>query len=165
MKNRGKTHDLYFLEKENEMNTELIFYDRVSKGPALEIKENHIYAKSKDLGKTKLIVKEVGGKVSEISDRSKRLICNMKGVLDKEDLWLVVEKAVELDDIYLDTWGGYNCVSLLVDSTEKLQKKIGDLDVFLPEEELTVNNQKLGVAFFKDVDANIIFEFITVRRS
>lgn len=106
MKNRGKTHDLYFLEKENEMNTELIFYDRASKGPALEIKENYIYAKSKDLGKTKLIVKEVGGKVSEISDRSKRLICNMKGVLDKEDFWLVVEKAVELDDIYLDTWGG-----------------------------------------------------------
>lgn len=98
-------HDLYFYEE--DYPTEYIFYDSVNKQSGINLVDNTVYAKYLNKQRAIDFLKGIfGNKVIEENDK---LVCNMKGILDKKDYILVLERTIEPMATYLDN-SGYGIV-------------------------------------------------------
>lgn len=164
MYHKTDTHDLYFMEKPYHMNTELIFYDRVNEENGIFIQNQIIYATCTDLKIVEEAVRKVGIRnIEKVSDQE--IICNLKGIFDKKDYFVVFRREEILGEVVLDNMG-YGCVTLLVDSINKLIGKFSEDEIFYSKNEtLTVDSRVLNVAFLKIKGCNLIFEFICGERT
>ena len=159
MKFPDETHDIYFMKKENNINTEVIFYNRVNVFDQIKVQDNIIYAGSNNLEETEQVIKKLGGKGERSGDTFRG---NLKGILDKKDYIIIFQKKKNTE-AWLDNQG-YGCITLLVDSIEKVGARFKTDFFYSVEEELKVNSQFLNIAFVKSKSTDLIFELISVRK-
>lgn len=159
MKFPDETHDIYFMKKENNINTEVIFYNRVSVFDQIKVQNNIIHAGSNNLEETERIIKKLGGKGERRGDTFQ---ANLKGILDKKDYIIIFQKK-ENAEAWLDNQG-YGCITLLIDSIEKVGARFKTDFFYSEEEELKVNSQSLNIAFVKSKSTDLIFELISVKK-
>ena len=150
-----KTHDLYFYDN-NEIPIEYIFYDNVNESNNIIIKENNIFAKSNNFEATITFLKSLGRKV-DISDDT--IVCNLKGIVDKKDIWLILTKTDKNCSAYLDD-RGYGIVALL---TNNFNYRFNANTLITEDEELVVNNNNMIIKFVKDPSINLFFELIKMK--
>lgn len=155
---RQTTHDLYFFE--GDIPVEVIFYDEVADGTGMEVRGNVIYGKGSDLQAAKICLEKMGLPV-ELGEHE--LQCNLKGRLGRKDCFLKIGYSEQQEPAYLDR-AGYGCITLLLDSVDRLyEKRDCDFEVTEPEE-LEINHQLLKISFVKCKGTDLIFEFIAPGR-
>lgn len=158
MKFPEETHDIYFFRKENNINTEVIFYNRVNVSGQIKIQDNIIYAGSNNLEETEQVIKKIGG-TGEMSGNIFR--GGVKGILDKKDYIIIFEKKRNTE-AWLDN-RGYGCITLLVDSIEKVGARFKEDFYYSEKEKLKVNSRFLNIAFVKSKSTDLIFELISAK--
>lgn len=152
-------HNMYFMEKANEIPIEIIAYDKTNKCSLMEMEGNNVKIYIKNSAEISGVLKKLGAK--EIVNEKKYSI---KGIFDKGDLIinLVVEKSVEMS--YLDDHG-LGCITLLVDSTEKVREQLIALGTECSEiEEILVAGRILNVMFVSSKEREFIVEIISKKR-
>lgn len=159
MKYPEDDHDLYFMKKQGNINTELIFYERVNLPTQISVQGRKVFAGCRSLVEIEKVIIKLGGKGQRTGDT---FIANLKGIFDKEDYLIMFEERPCTEPCLDDS--GYGCVTLLVDSIEKISKKFDEEEFFCSSEELEVNSQFLNIAFVKPKCAELIFELISVRK-
>ncbi len=160
---RQEKCDMYFYE--GQLPVEIISYETVFEGTHLSVDMEHriIYAKSNDISVCANILKCIGTTLFEDNGLLK---CNLRGIFDKEDFWLVVSLTEEMKTVYLDD-KGFGCITFLVDRMEVVRnalRNVEGIDCITESEVLIVNNRKLEVCFLRLSALNVIFEFITPVR-
>ena len=148
-------HDLYFFE--DGYPTEYIFYDAVNSQSRIELVDNVLYGKYMNKQKAIDFLKGIfGEKVTEEGDN---IVCNMRGIIDKNDYMLILEKTTESIIPWLDD-SGYGIVTLV--NNVRFTKKPVD-GICTDYEVFKVNGKELEICFTKSNSTNIIFEIIKVR--
>lgn len=157
MRNPQNDHDLYFFDA--GYPTEYIFYDIVEKHGAIELKNNVIYGKYTNYNIAKKYLEGIFG--DRITVNNGTIVCNMRGVLDKQDYFLVLEKTGE-DNIvpYVDD-GGFGVIALLMNNKYSKAPEDG---ICTKYESLVVNNKELELCFTRTPSVNIIFEMIKISQ-
>ncbi len=148
-------HDLYFYEE--DYPTEYIFYDSVNEQSGIKLVDNIVYAKY--LNKQRAIEFLIGIFGNKVIEENDKIVCNMKGILDKKDYILVLERTIEPMATYLDN-SGYGIVTLINNSQFS---KIPIDGICTESEVLKVNGKELEICFTKADSTNIIFEMIKVK--
>lgn len=95
-------HDLYFYEE--GYPTEYLFYDEVKKQSQIQLIDDTIYGHYFDKERAIDFLKGIFG--NKVIENEGIITCNMKGILDKRDYILILEKCSEVIDSRLDD-GGY----------------------------------------------------------
>lgn len=166
MRKQQSFFDMYFFHEE-ALPVEVLFYDQVFFNNDLFVKfqRSTIYAQSSDLLACRKIFNLIGFKDLDIN--REYLKCNIKGIFDKRDFWLVVEKTENIELPYLDDHG-YGCIAFLVNDLEKIIQAANimeETEIFTEPEDMLVNGRNLQISFCRWKILNIIIEFIQpVRR-
>ena len=82
----------------------------------------------------------------------------IKGILDRQDYWLVINLNKERDEIFLDQQG-YGCITFIVNSFQNLCRCTQTGDYLSEADTICVNNQILKIVFYKSISIDIYFEF------
>lgn len=166
MHDKQEKHDLYFYN--GRLPIEIIAYEMTYEGEQLDvnIEERIFYAKSNDMPTCVNILRCLG--INEVIEEGSGLKCNLRGALDREDLWLNIVLEKNIKPAYLDDMG-FGCITFWVDSMEKVQKglrNVDGVDTLTSPEVIVVNSRKLEVSFLRLKCLNIIFELIVpVKRA
>lgn len=160
MQNWQENHDLYFFTKKGELPTELIFYDTVEGKTDIVVKENVIYGEYRNKDKAFSFLQKIFGEGYKIFQEGKKLVCNLRGVLDKQDVWLVLTPVEVSKKTYLDE-SGYGAIALLTSSLYHGNPEVAEYTEY---ETLRVNNKNLNICFVRSDEINIIFELIMLER-
>ncbi len=155
-----KVHDMLFFEGEG-INIEVILYDKISRRSQVQLGVDTIYAECTNIGKIATCFNEIG--ITDGRRTKKGIIFNLKGWLDKKDIYLEINEQAKSMDTYLD-YEGYGCVTLLVDSLSGLNVISDAENLVTQAESINVNQRSLDVCFWKNTGLNIIFEFITAGK-
>lgn len=103
MRSWQEDHDIYFFQDENSLPIEYIFYDTVGPKNNIIVKDDVILGNYKSKDEACLFLESIFGKrVISIGDRIR---CNMKGILDKRDVWLELQPGYN-SSVFLDDKGG-----------------------------------------------------------
>lgn len=157
MRNPQDNHDLYFFDIGYPV--EYIFYDTVAKHGSIELKNNVVYGKYTSLSMAKKYLETIFG--DKIIVKNGVIECNMRGILDKQDYLLILEKSEDNNVIpYVDD-GGFGVIALLVNNEYSKAPEDG---ICTRYESLTVNNKDLEICFTRSNSVNIIFEMIKIHR-
>ncbi len=155
-----KKHDLYFFEG-GGMDVEVIFYDDVSGKSDIRLDTDTIYAECMDLERTASYFQKIG--IAAEKRFRQGMVYNLKGWLGKKDTWLEIQKQTKFQEVFLDD-EGYGCVALLVDSLSDLRNLSDERNLVTRVEPINIYQRHLDVCFWKNMDLNIIFEFITAGK-
>jgi len=91
---------------------------------------------------------------------------NLRGILDKTDKILRIEKEDHMpNDLYLDT-KGYGCITLYVNSFNNFHNGLtfGEGWQITMPQKFVVNNKELEIVFVKFKSINCFFELISLKR-
>lgn len=159
LKNKQPTHDLCFMEREDDIPIEVIGYDKVN------INKSNEYVK--DLFKIEVGENEGFLEVFRAlnADKIGKNLFLLRGKLDKRGIRINCCKGdFEDNEIYLDD-KGFGCITLLVDSIKKTEKEMKKYNLKCSEvSELEVNNKRLYIFFVTtERKTDIIIEFIGFR--
>lgn len=155
MKKNQATHDLYFYESDFPM--EYIFYDYVNRKSDIFLKDGKVYGLySNKKNAIDFLIGIFGEKVQENDDE---IICNMKGILDKQDYILILRKTESTCASFLDD-SGYGVLTLV---TSSKFSKIPDDGICTETEMLEINGKELDICFTRSESTNVIFEIIKIR--
>lgn len=157
MRNWQEDHDLYFCENGCSFPIEYIFYTTVGNATNVTIKEDVIEGNYKTKEGACLFLESIFGK--KCISVGNKIICNMRGILDKQDFLLELSPGYN-DTVFLDDKGG-GTVALITNSPYKMNNKN---ITFTGYEKLTVNDRNLNICFVRSDEINIIFELIMVER-
>ncbi len=150
-------HDLYFFDK--DIPVEYILYDKIGEPGDIRVIDDRIHGKYTDINKAAAFLESLFGK-RNVAVNGDLVECNMKGVIDRRDYFLVLSKS-EKDDItsFLDD-GGYGIPALIVN------KDINDIvnGNITEREHLEVNGKDLVLCFARSMYTNVIIEMIKVCR-
>lgn len=159
--------DMYYFDE--VMPVEVLFYNEVFTGNVIfmEPDKRTVHARSTDLEICRNILKCIGFKEETICKQN-NLKFNIKGIFDKSDYWICIEKASSVSTSHLDDQG-YGCIAFLVDNLENLRNEIGnrqEIDVLTEPEDIIINGRCLKIFFVLFKVLNVIFEFIMpIRRT
>lgn len=154
MLNKQADHDLYYYDY--EIPVEYIFYDETTDASGIERDGNVFRAHYSDFDKAVSFLTGIFGK--KVSVSGEEIHCNMKGILDKTDIMLILAKGEGDMKTYLDATG-YGVATLI--NNGKFNKV--PEDGFCTEHEvITVHNRELDICFTGAGCVDIIFEIITV---
>lgn len=153
-----ETHDIYYFEPKMEMPVEFIFYPYAGKSSKVEKKGNIIYVS----GRKGVIIMEslrkIGFRFLQWDSINNIIRCNIKGILDRQDYWLIINLKKERHKVFLDD-KGYGCITFLVNSFKNLYT-CAELGDYLSEPaEVCINKQRLDIIFYKNSNIDIFFEF------
>lgn len=152
MKNPQDNHDLLYYEKDYPI--EYIFYDTIAGDTNVRFCDDIVYGVYYDLQLAYEFLQGIFGRKVEVDNN--KLVCNMRGVLDKKDYLLVLEYSSEKFESYLDD-GGYGVITLISNSKINATPIEG---ICTEIEGTVVNGKKIDVCFLKPNSLNIIFEVI-----
>lgn len=148
-------HDLYFYG--DDYPTEYIFYDEVERHGNIKLEEEVLYGHYSNKKLALEFLKGIFG--SKVAEDVEAIRCNMKGILDKRDYMLILEKSDNSTEAYIDN-GGYGVAALI--SNTLFSKKPAD-GICTPTEVLNVNGKNLEICFTKSDSTDIIFEIIRIK--
>lgn len=154
MAKRQSAHDLFFYD--DDLPTEYIFYDEVNEKSNICIKDNKIYGLYSDKEQAMDFLRGIFG--NRVKDHDGEIICNMRGILDKRDYIMILQKTDDGCPAFLDD-SGYGIPALIV---KPAFSKIPEDGVCTETEKIVVNGRNLKICFTKSDSTNIIFELITV---
>lgn len=149
-------HDLIYYEASYPL--EFIFYDEVTYQSSIVFKDEIVYGHYNNADYAKAFLEGIFGN-SRIRNDKDTIICNMKGVLDKRDYYLVLEKTDELLSPYLDDYG-YGVVALISNKPFSVVPKDG---ICTQTEKLIVDGKEMDICFTKSSSVDMIFEIIRIR--
>ena len=101
-------HDLYFYG--DDYPTEYIFYDEVERHGNIKLEEEVLYGHYSNKKLALEFLKGIFG--SKVAEDVEAIRCNMKGILDKRDYMLILEKSDNSTEAYIDN-GGYGVAELV----------------------------------------------------
>lgn len=154
MKNRQADHDLYYYD--DVIPVEYIFYNETAEEGGIERRDNCFYAHYSDFDRAVSFLTGIFGKKVSIS--GEEIHCNMKGILDKQDIMLILVKGENKVETYLDK-KGYGVATLI--NNGKFNKVPED-GYCTEHEQITVHNRELDICFTGSDSVDIIFEIIAV---
>lgn len=150
-----QTHDLYYLFCEGKLPIEVVSYDLVCKRSLMEL-DGKITVFAEDITAVEELLFILGAKTVQGG-----YTYNIKGIFDKFDIILQIQHREVPDTYYLDS-KGLGCITLLVDSLEKIQKKILGTEFICSKiEKLCVNNEDLNIMFVSTPKREVIFELLS----
>lgn len=150
------SHDLYFYD--NDYPIEYIFYDRVGKQTGIRFDGNIVYGSYYDFDGSKDFLEELfRGRVSVNGDK---IVCNMKGVLDKKDYLLVLEPSKNDKPLPCVDDSGYGIPALIVSGDYRHLNKPDSGCICTEWNRLSVNGKELNICFIRSNCTNVIFEMI-----
>lgn len=152
-------HDMYFWEREKNIPIEMIAYEKVGEGYSYALRQNQIdicVCHPESVGQVLLCL---GTREIE-----KNKTYNIRGVFDKQDIIINLIATEKICTRYLDD-EGLGCITLLIDSIQKIEKILDErgvnhTDVYSIE----VAGKQLYVMFVNSVDNEVIIELISNRR-
>lgn len=150
-------HDLYFYEE--GYPTEYLFYDEVKKQSQIQLIDDTIYGHYFDKERAIDFLKGIFG--NKVIENEGIITCNMKGILDKRDYILILEKCSEVIDSRLDD-GGYGGGGIALVSSSRFAVEPVD-GLCTSAEELKVNGKNLEICFTKSASTDVIFEIIRIK--
>ena len=154
-KYKHQTHDLYYLFCENKLSVEVVSYDMIYQSSVMKL-DDDIIAFAEDIIAVEKLLLILGAKAVQTDH-----IFNIKGIFDKFDVMLQIQSKEDTGIYYLDS-GGLGCITLLVDSLEKIQKRIMNTEyIYSRIEKLCVNNEVLNIMFVSTPNRELIFELIS----
>lgn len=155
-----KTHDLYFWKPiKEELPIEAVFYDSTTsenKEP-ITMSGRTLYGRYSDATASAEALEIIGAK--GIVHNDNKISCTLKGVLDKEDVSLVLSEGRNEQQVYLDA-NGLGCITLIVNEIEPRADQILSVT---PPENFSVNGRMLQISFAECSAINCIFELITLK--
>lgn len=152
-----ENHDLYFYE--GDYPIEYLFYDEVKKQSQIQLIDRTVYGHYSDKESAISFLKGIFG--NKVIENAETIMCNMKGILDKRDYILILEKASEEINVCLDD-AGYGGGGIALVSNSRFTVKPVD-GICTSTEELKVNEKKLEICFTKSDSTDVIFEIIRIK--
>lgn len=158
MKEWQNTHDLIFFDAtEDQLPIEVILYDSVLDKTNVTINQNTIYGSYSNCKTAVNFLKCIFG--NKVKFENNIITCNMRGVLDKQDIHLVLSPSNDVE-VFLDS-AGYGAVTVFVNNCAFENSP----STLVTDFETTIVNQKaLQICFAKCDAINIIFELIKMER-
>lgn len=139
----NEAHSLYFLEKENAIPVEVISYELTSQEEQVADYKRDGYSFSyytQDVESLKTLFESVGFK------RVDENTFNAKGVLDKNDTFVIINKS-EKSSHNLDN-EGFTCPTLFVDSYLKTKSKVEEIGFICTDASpIVINGRDLKIFF------------------
>lgn len=158
-----ETHDIYYFEQGEALPVELILYAITGRDSNVAKDGKSIYVSGRNALSIIDCMHKLGFGFS-VWDRERDIVrCNIKGMLDRQDYWLVINLKKERDEVFLDN-RGYGCITFLVKSFKDLCNWRGQGNYLSEPAEVCVNRKKLQVVFYKNVNIDIFFEFYMLMK-
>lgn len=155
MQRHQDDHDLYF--SAGTLPTEYIFYDFVKGMSSVSIKNEIIYGGYSNKEYAVKFLKGIFGENVKINNE--QIICNMRGILDKRDYFLILSPS-KITETYLDR-GGYGAIAIITNKVFRTEPEDG---ICTEHGLLRVNDRNLDICFTRSDSVNIIFEIIRNAR-
>ena len=146
-------HDLYFYER--DIPTEYIFYDQVNGNSRTTLNNGIITGLYYDQEEATRFLSSLFPNTT-LSNNG-QIEANMKGILDKRDVYLRLNYSSDIKPVFLNS-EGYGIPAFIMK---------GDVDIpenciLTPGEIVTVNNRSLEIQFAGSHSVSVIFEFIRI---
>ncbi|MCR5688482.1 MAG: hypothetical protein K6G58_10735 [Lachnospiraceae bacterium] len=154
MKNPADDHDLYFFG--SGYPTEYIFYDKVGEQSLIKLEDGTVFGRYSDREGAKDFLEGVLG--CSVTEEDGKLVCSMKGVLDRNDYPLILTEASDGFTAYADDCG-YGVPALIVNDGHTVRNR-----TCTEGERLTVGGKELEICFASSPVCDIIFELIKVKK-
>lgn len=158
MEKAQETHDIYYFEHGVEMPLELIFYSYVGNSSRIERDGNSIYVSGRDAPQIMNCLHEMGFRFLHWDKEKGFVRCNIKGILNQQDYWLVIDLNKERNEVFLDQQG-YGCITFIVNSFKNIYRCVHTGDYLSMADDICVNNQMLKIVFYRSIKMDIYFEF------
>lgn len=158
MYNKCIDSDLIYIE--DSMPVEMVLYDEVIEKTDIHVRDNTIYCYCRvgSFDEIDSLFQAIGFRFFE--QKNKESIYKINGVFDKRELFLNIREKYDIKQPFLDR-EGWDCPCFLVDSVEKLFKKIsGEKCICTLIDKLVINNRELEIGFLKNDNMSLILEFI-----
>lgn len=156
MRSEMKDHDLYFYD--GGYPTEYIFYDSTFEESRIQLIDDVVYGHYSDLKRAQSFLVDIFG--SKVFVENEKICCNMGGVLDRRDYWLVLCPEEHLQKGYLDS-AGYGVVTIVMNNA---YEKVPEDGVCTEYEKLTVNGRELEIKFAQSDSTDMIFEILRANK-
>lgn len=158
MKKWQHNHDLIFFDAtEDRLPIEVILYDTVTDKTNVTIDKYTIYGEYSNREIAIFFLNSIFS--NKVKFENDIITCNVRGVLDKQDINLVLSPSNNVE-VFLDS-AGYGAVTVFVNNCSVENSP----NILVTEFEKTIVNHKVLQICFAKCDAiNIIFELIKMER-
>ncbi len=149
-------HDIYYFDDES-FPIEYIFYDSVVRESGIILKDNTVSAYYRDAEETENFLERIFKRT--VTRNGNTLLCNMRGILDRNDYWLSLSPGNVFGKPTIDQ-EGFGTVALIVDSNDEYMKMGYDVT---KSASIVVDGRKMDISFIRSELTNMIFEIIKVN--